>query len=166
MQMPEEKAAGRFRHVQAALGWALAGLLLTRVLIYFIGFVSPFWGVWRYPGKLYVSHNLLEAWQPITPWFSVCFAVAGWHLAMAMRSLPARVGVVAMYALVPVAVIGSSFARRAIEAADAPVPPQGPALFAMLSGSYLMFATVAFVGLAWWSIRRTNQAVVLHRVGP
>src|SRR3546814_17678403 len=81
----------QLQHVQRALGWCLVGVLLTYVLINAIGFVSPFWGLWRRPGDPGASSSLLHAWQQITPWFSICFAVAAWHLART-RSEERRVG--------------------------------------------------------------------------
>lgn len=157
-QFQANHAESNFRHVERALGWALAGLLLTHVLINAIGLISPFWGALLHPDEPRVSMDLLEAWQPVTPWFSICFAVAGWHLAGAARSAVARVGIVALFALVPVAIIGASFARRAIEQAGTPIPPQGPALFNMVGGMYAGFAAIAFIALAWLAIRRTNRS--------
>lgn len=148
------------RRLQGSLGWSIAGLLLTYGLINLIGFVSPFWAAWKYPGDLYASRNLLVAWQPITPWFSLCFVMAGWHLAMAMRSLPARGAVLVVYALVPVAMVGSSIARRVIEESGTPVPPQGSLIFAMMAGAYLAFAAITFLALAWWTLRSSNRPLV------
>ena len=152
------------RRLQSALAWSLIGLLLTYGLINLIGFISPFWAVWRYPGDLHASMNLLHAWQPITPWFSLCFLVAGWHLAMAMRSLPARAAVFVLYALVPVAMIGSSVARRVMEQAGTPSPPQGPAIFNMMAVAYLAVTAVTILALAWWILRRSNRSLVAEGV--
>src|SRR3546814_18821756 len=83
----------QLQHVQRALGWCLVGVLLTYVLINAIGFVSPFWGLWRRPGDPGASSSLLHAWQQITPWFSICFAVAAWHLARTVQAMAARSGI-------------------------------------------------------------------------
>ena len=123
----------QLKHVQRALGWCLVGLLLTYALINVIGFASPFWGLWRHPGDPGASLSLLHSWQPITPWFSICFAVAAWHLARTVRATVARVGIVAMGVLVPVAHIGSSYAGLAMAQANAPGTPQLSAAVVMLA---------------------------------
>ena len=154
------QARSPLRHLEGALGWAIVGMLLTYGLVNLIGFISPFWAAWRHEAYYTESLTLLHAWQPITPWFSLCFLVAGWHLALAMRSMLARVAVFAVYALVPVAMIGSRFAQRAVQQADTPVPPQLPAVFSMVAGLYLALALMAFLALAWWTLRRTNRPIV------
>lgn len=146
----------QLKHVQGALGWCLVGLLLTYALINVIGFVSPFWGLWRHPEDPGASLGLLHSWQPITPWFSICFAVAAWHLARTTRSMVARVGIVAMGVLVPVAHIGSSFASRAVEQTGSPVPPPLPAALDVLANAYLGLAALVFVVLVWRVVRRVN----------
>src|SRR3546814_10270113 len=64
---PRWRVMLQLQHVQRALGWCLVGVLLTYVLINAIGFVSPFWGLWRRPGDPGASSSLLHAWQQITP---------------------------------------------------------------------------------------------------
>ena len=56
--------------------------------------------------------------------------------------------------------IGSRFAQRAVQQADTPVPPQLPAVFSMVAGLYLALALMAFLALAWWTLRRTNRPIV------
>src|SRR3546814_12493511 len=99
----------QLQHVQRALGWCLVGVLLTYVLINAIGFVSPFWGLWRRPGDPGASSSLLPAWQQITPWFSICFAVAAWHLARTVQAIASRSGLLAVGSLGPVANFGFIF---------------------------------------------------------
>src|SRR3546814_20952670 len=114
----------QLQHVQRALGWCLVGVLLTYVLINAIGFVSPFWGLWRRPGDPGASSSLLHAWQSFTPWFSICFAVAAWHLPRTAQAMAARIGIVVLGALVPVAHVGASFARRTLDQDGSPVSPE------------------------------------------
>lgn len=149
----------QLQHVQRALGWCLVGVLLTYVLINAIGFVSPFWGLWRRPGDPGASSSLLHAWQQITPWFSICFAVAAWHLARTVQAMAARIGILAMGALVPVAHIGSSFARRAIDEAGSPVSPALPAAMDVLADAYLGLAALVFVALIWRAVRQSNRSL-------
>lgn len=146
----------QLKHVQGALGWCLVGLLLTYALINVIGFASPFWGLWRYPGDPHASHGLLHFWQPVTPWFSICFVVAAWHLVKTVRATVARVGIVAMGVLVPVAHIGSSYAGLAMAQADAAATPQLSAAVVMLAEAYLGLAALAFVALAWRAVRESR----------
>src|SRR3546814_12192730 len=47
---PRWRVMLQLQHVQRALGWCLVGVLLTSVLLNDLGFVSPFWGLWRPPG--------------------------------------------------------------------------------------------------------------------
>lgn len=148
----------QLKHVQSALGWCLIGLLLTYLIINVIGFISPFWGHWLHPEDPGASLRLLHLWQPITPWFAVCFAVAAWHLAMTCQAIAARVCIIAMGALVPVAHIGSGFARRAMEQAASPVPPQLPAAMNMLANAYLGFTALAFIALIWRAVRQSNNS--------
>lgn len=147
------------RHVQSTLGWSLIGFLVTSVLINVIGFISPLWGQWMHPDDLYASLDLLHLWQPITPWFSVCFVIAAWHLAMTTRASAARVCVIAMGALVPVAYVGSSFARRAMAQADSPVPPQLPAAISVFATAYLWLAALVFLALVWRAVREANNSL-------
>lgn len=149
----------QLKHVQSSLGWCLIGLLLTDLLINVIGFVSPFWGVWRHPGELYVSRDLLHFWQPIVAWFSICFVVAAWHLARTVRSTVARIGILAMGVLVVAAEVGSGFARRAMEQADSPVPPQLPATINVLAGIYLALVAIAYTALIWRAVRQSNSSL-------
>ena len=149
----------QLKHLQSALGWSLIGLLLTYVLINIIGFASPFWGLWRHPGDIHASHNLLRAWQPITPWFSVLFVVAAWHLAMTTRSMIARAAIVAAGFLVPVAHIGSRVARRAMEQAGPTTPFSLPATVDLLGSAYIGFAGLLFLFLVWRAIRMCNRAL-------
>ena len=133
------------KHLQRALAWSVAGLVLTSLLINLIGFASPFWGMATNPGSLDASRDLLKAWQPITPWFSVCFAMAGWHLAMTHRSTVARVVVVVLGLLVPVAHV-------------VPITvPEG--LATLLAEAYLSLASLAFVVMAWRAVRRSNESI-------
>lgn len=149
----------QLKHVQSTLGWCLIGLLLTYVLINVIGFISPFWGYWLHPEDPYASRSLLRVWQPITPWFSICFAVAAWHLALACQSTAPRVCIIAMGALIPVAHIGSSFARRAMEQVGSPVSSPLPGAMNMLANAYLGLAALVFIALIWRVVRQSNNSL-------
>lgn len=149
----------QLKHVQSALGWCLIGLLLTYVLINAIGFISPFWSYWRHPEDLYGRLSVLHFWQQITPWFAVFFAVAAWHLALTVQSTVARICIIAAGALIPVAFIASSFARRAVEQATSPVPPQVPALINMVANAYLELGGIAFIALVWRAVRQSNNSL-------
>lgn len=147
----------RLKHVQGALGWSLLGLLLTYLLINVIGFASPFWGAWMHPDAPDASRALLETLRPIVAVFSLCFLVAAWHLAMTARSVAARLGIVAMGILVPAAYIGATFARRALAASDAPIPPQEWAVIELACSVYLGFAALVFLALAWRALRNIHH---------
>lgn len=103
----------QMKDVQSTLGWCVVGLLLTQALINVIGFASPFWGQWLHDGDPEASHNLLQFWQPVTPWFSACFLVAFWHIAKTVGPIVARIGVITLGGVVVAVEIGSSLARRA-----------------------------------------------------
>src|SRR3546814_11972985 len=109
-----------------------------------IGFFRPFLGLWRRTGDPGASSSLLHAWQQITPWFSICFAVAAWHLARTVQEMAARIGILALGALVPVAHICSSFARRAIDEPCHPVTPALPADMGVLGDAYPALVTLVF----------------------
>lgn len=147
----------QLKHIQSTLGWFLVGLLMTYVLINIIGFVSPFWALWMYPEVSDASRNLLDFWQPITPWFSVCFVVAAWHLSLTARAMVARVCIVVMGVIVPIAYIGSSFTSRAIEQTEPLVATKLPAIMNILSNAYLGLATIIFISLIWRAVRQTNN---------
>src|SRR5690606_26097942 len=119
------------------------GLLLIFLLPNIVGFVSPFWAYWAHPGDLHASRNLLHFWQPVFPWLSAFFLVAAWHLSLTFQSTLARVGVVVLGVLIPVAHVGASFAHRAMQQADTPVPSQLPAIAAVIANAYLGFAALA-----------------------
>lgn len=68
--------------LRLSLGWFMAGLILTTGLVNLFGFASPFYG--HMTGS--ESRALLSVGQLVTPWFGVCFAVAFWILARAMKS--------------------------------------------------------------------------------
>lgn len=148
----------QMKHVQSALGWWLIGVLLTQVLINLIGFISPFWAHWQHPGDLYASRDLLEFWQPITTWFSVAFVPAAWYLAKAFRSVVARVCIIALGVLVPVAHIGSTFAQRAMMQ-DPSLPHQLSSVVFAFGLIYTELATIAFIVLVWWVVRRCNDSI-------
>lgn len=149
----------QLKHAGSAIGWCLIGLLLTSLLMNIIGFISPFWGRWMHPEDLYASRNLLQFWQVITPWFSVCFAVAAWRLAMAYRRLAARVGIIAMGALIPVAHIGSSFAVQAMEQEASVSSYRFLATISMLANAYIGLAALVFIALVWWAVRQVSKSM-------
>lgn len=144
----------QLKHVQSALGWCALGLLLTVVLINVIGLISPFWGLLLHPDDPYASRNLLNFWQPITPWFSVCFIVAAWHLALAFQSMAARVCVIVLGILVPVAYIGSGLIHRALEQATAPASLE--LFMSALANVYLGLVIPLFIFLVWRAVRKAN----------
>lgn len=148
----------QLKHVQSALGWSLVGLLLTVVLLNAIGFVSPFWGLWRSPGDVDASRDLLRAWHPITPWFSILFAVAGWHLAMTMDNRVARVAVMALGVLIPVAHIGARLLGGTVEQAGSGPMPLSAAI-ALFGDGVASLAGLVLLALAWRAVRLCNQAL-------
>lgn len=149
----------QLKHLGSAIGWCLMGMLLTSLLINIIGLISPFWGHWMHPKDLSASRDLLKLWQVITPWFSVCFAVAAWHLAMAYQSLVARIGVIAMGALIPVAHVGSSFAARAMEQETSGASYRFLATINMLANAYFGLAALVFIALVWWVVRQLSESL-------
>lgn len=149
----------QLKHVQSTLGWLLIGLIVTYASINVIGFISPFWGQWLHPGDPHASNDLLQFWRPITPWFSVCFVIAAWHLAMTLRSIVARVCVIVMGVLIPVAEIGSSFAQRATNHADSVNSPQATFFLDTLVNAYLGLAALIFIVLVWRAVRQTNKSM-------
>src|SRR3546814_14004069 len=64
-----------------------------------------------------------------------------------------------MGALVPVAHIGSSVARRAIDEAGSPVSPALPAAMDVLADAYLGLAALVFVALIWRAVRQSNRSL-------
>lgn len=149
----------QMKHVQSALGWWLIGLLLTQVLINFIGFISPFWNLWLHPEDHYGSRDLLHSWQPIATWFSIAFVPAFWYLAKAFESVVARVCTIALGVLVPMAHISSTFAQRAMMQADPSVPRQLSGTVYMFADMYVWLAFVVFIALVWWAVRQANHSI-------
>ena len=143
--------------MQRTLGWCLLGLLLTYVLINVIGFISPLWALWWHeePSK---AGSLLHFWRPIAGWFSILFLAGSWHLSKTVRSTVARIGVLAMGALVVVAEVGSGFALRDVDQAESEALAHQLEALDIVASAYLGFAALVFIALIWHSVRQSNNS--------
>lgn len=134
-------------HLRRAVGWLLVALLATVVLVNLIGFFSPFWGHWRYPGDALQSRALLDAVSPWTAVLSLLFLLPAWHLSRTLASPLARGVVLAMGALVVVADVAVLLAAKV---GDDPVVAQ---LVSSLAAGYPFVAFLIFMWLMWRALR-------------
>ncbi len=134
-------------HLRRAVGWFLVALLATAVLMNLIGFFSPFWGHWRYPGDTTQSRALLDAAAPWAAGLSLLFLLPAWHVSRTLGSPFARGIVLAMGALVGIADLLLLWAAHGID--DSLVAQ----LVASLAAGYPFVAFVVFLWLLWRALR-------------
>lgn len=91
-------ANSKIENIKRSITWVLLGLLGVFVFVNVLGALSPFWALWRYEtAEEAASHSrdLIEMARAITPWFSLLFVVAAWHLGKAAKTKIGRWIVVA-----------------------------------------------------------------------
>jgi len=138
-------------HLRRAVGWCLVAVLATAMLLNVIGFVSPFWGLWRHPDDPAQSRALLHAARPWVTGLSALFLLPAWHLSRTLVSATARGVVLVMGALVVIADVAALVTERAHS------DPWTATVFARVVSSlaaiYPFCAFVVFTWLVWRALR-------------